>query len=249
VSWCDKLSSTPAVGVRLDKSFAPVSTLLEPLTPLVSTWVDKDKDSAAFTVDHQDQFSCTLQTFDGYSYILGPEQLTVEFKHRLRFRAQSAGPPTAELMSNPRPYTEVLADVTKRLLDLVELETAEKSRKLLRIGIVSTTHVTEEELPPGIDRFIKHLMKPWSTSADFYNIELASKFPRAKSSSTQDRCIHHITKREDGEGLVIVKLDWQRIFEGSKGLSVASLPGLVSDAQEAALEYFEDVAQGERFDA
>jgi hypothetical protein len=249
VSWCDKLASTPAVGVRLDKVYAPVSALMDPLTPVVSTWVDKERDQQAFTVDYQDQFACTLQTLDGFSYVLGPEQLTVDFKHRLRFRAQSAGPPTAELTSKPLPYTVVLEDVTKKLLHMVELITAGKARKLLRIGVVSTTLVSEEEIPPGINRFLKHVTKPWSTSADSYNFELTTQLPKGKSDTHQDRCIHALTKREDGEGLVTIRLDYQRIFDDSKGLSMSSLPGLVADSKKAALAYYEDVAQGERFDA
>ncbi len=249
VSWCDKLASTPAVGVRLDKLYAPVSVLLEPLTPIVSTWVEKDRDAPAFTVDHHDPFSCTLQTFDGYSYILGPEQLTVEFRHRLRFRAQSAGPPTAELLTTPRPYTEVLPDVTAKLLKVVELVTAGKARKLVRIGVVSTTLVSEEEVPPGIARFLKHVARPWNTSPDAFNVELTTKLPKPKGSTYQDRCIHLITKPEANEGLVTIKLDWQRFLDEAKGVSMTSLPGLISDAQKAALDYFEDIAQGERFDA
>jgi hypothetical protein len=249
VSWCDKLASSPAIGVRLDKVYAPVSSLLDPLTPVVSTWVDKERDQAAFTVDHQDQFACTLQTLDGFSYLLGPEQLTVDFKHRLRFRAQSAGPPTAELMSKPRPYSEVLEEVTKKLLQMVELVTASKVRKLLRIGVVSTTLVSEDEIPPGILRFLKHVTKPWTSSADSYNFELTTKLPKGKGDSHQDRCIHALTKAENGEGLVTIRLDYQRVFEAGKGLSMSSLPGLISDSKKAALSYFEDVAQGERFDA
>jgi hypothetical protein len=249
VSWCDKLASTPAVGVRLDKSYAPISTLLEPFSPVVSTWVDKEKDLPAFTVDQQDQFSSTLQTHDGYSYLLNPEQLTVEFKHRLRIRAQSAGPPTADLMSKPRPYTEVLADVTKRLLQMVELVIAGKARKLLRIGIVSTTLVSEDEMPPGISRFLKHVTKPWNTDADSFNFELTTKLSKDRGATHQDRCIHALTKREDGEGLVTIRLDYQRIFDAGKGLSASSLPGLIRDTKDDALGYFEDVAQGERFDA
>lgn len=248
MSWCDKLASTPAVGVRLDKVYAPVSALLEPLTSIVSTWIDQERDRAAFTVDHHDPFSCTLSTFDGYSYILGPEQLTVEFKHRLRFRPQSAGPPTAELLSKPRPYTEMLPEVTKKLLELVELVTAGKARKLLRIGLVSTTLVSEQEVPPGIARFLKHVAKPWGTTPDFFNIELTAKLPQVKGAGHQDRCVHAITEPEHGDGLVTIRLDWQRSLDGAKGLSMASLPGLISSSQEAALAYFEDIAEGERFD-
>jgi hypothetical protein len=250
VSWCDKLASTPTVGLRLDKIVTPVALLLEPFTPVVSTWVDKDRDQLAFTVDHQDLYSATLQTYDGYAYQLSPEILTVDFKHRLRWRANSAGPPTAELLSKPRPYTDVLGDVTSRLLQLVELVTRGRPRKLRRIGVVTTTLASVDEVPPGFMRFVKHVSNPWDTMPDAYNIELTAKLPAMeKSAAYSDRCIHVVSRPEDGEGLVTVRLDYQRVFEGEKGLNLGSLPTQIGDVQKAALKYFEDIAEGGRFDA
>jgi hypothetical protein len=246
VSWCDKLASTPGIGIRLDKVYAPVALLLDPLTPITSKWVDKDK--PAFSVDQQDLFGCALNTFNGYQYALNPEAFAVEFRHRLRFKAQSAGPPSAELLSKPLPYTELLPEVTKRLLEMTGLLTAGKHRKLQRIGIISTTIVNEDEVPPGITRFLEHVLKPWQTTSEHYNIELVTKLPKVKGTAKYDRCVHSINKPEDSEGLVTVRLDWQRFFEDDKALSMTSLPGLADVACNDALAYFEDIGEGERFD-
>jgi hypothetical protein len=246
MSWCDKLASTPGFGIRLDKAFAPVASLLDPITPITSKWVDKDK--PAFSVDQQDLFSCTLNTFDGYQYVLNPEALAVEFRHRLRFKAQSAGPPSAELISKPLPYTEMLPKVTKLLVEMTELVTAGKHRKLNRIGVISTTVVNEDEVPPGITRFLEHVLKPWDTSSEHYNIELVARLPKVKGTAKYDRCFHLINKPEDSEGLVTVRLDWQRYFEDDKALSMTTLPVLAAAACKDALAYFEDIAEGERFD-
>jgi hypothetical protein len=246
VSWCDKLASTPGIGIKLDKSFGPIATMLEPLTPIISTWVDKDK--AAFSVDHQDLFNCTLTTFDGYQYIMGPEQLSVEFKHRLRLKAQSAGPPSAELLSRPLPYTDLLPQVGKKLLVLTELVTTDRPRKLSRIGVISTTVVSEDEVPPGIARFLKHVAKPWKTSLEYFNMEVTTKLAKVKGTARYDRCIHVISKPDDRENLVTIRLDWQRYFDEGKALSMTALPELLVTAQKDALAYFEDIGEGERFD-
>lgn len=249
MSWCDKLASTPAIGVRLDRSYDPISVTLERVAPIISSWSSSGPEEAPFTIDQEDLFSCTLQTLDGYSYFLGPDRLAVEFRHRLRLQGQSAGPPVAELLSKPRPYTELLEDVTERLLKVVELVTAGRARKLERFGVVTTTQVIEDEMPPGVARFLNHVRKPWGTTADAYNVELTTKLTKATDAAHQDRCIHHIRKAEDRDGLVFVKLDWQRWLDESKGLSMSSLPGLLSEARKNALAYFEDIGQGERFDA
>src|SRR5262249_19372027 len=158
-------------------------------------------------------------TFDGYSYMLGPEQLTVEFKHRLRMRPRSGGPPTAELMSKPLPYTELLPEVSSRLLQVVDLVTRGKARKLVRLGVVTTTLVSENELPPGIARFLKYTAKPWGASLDSFNVELTAELPKQKGSAYEDRCVHACAKPEDEQSLVTIKLDWQRTFDELRGLS------------------------------
>jgi hypothetical protein len=248
VSWCDKLASTPGVGVKLDKSFVPAATMLEPLAPIVSTWVDQETDKPAFSIDHQDLYSCALTSIDGYHYVIGPETLGVEFRHRLKYRPQSAGPPTAELISKPAPFTELLPEVTKRLLELVRLVTKGQPRKLLRIGVYSTTVVVENQMPPGIDRFLKYASKPWDASLDFYDLQLTSKLPKTKRTIDYDRCIHAIQKSEDGEGLVNIRLDWQRYLGKERSLSPTTLPELIEGTAADALSYFEDIGQGERFD-
>lgn len=249
MSWCDKLASTPALGVRLDKRFAPIGKLLEPLTPIVSTWIDKENDRPGFTIDPpQDLFSGNLTTLDGFHYIFGYETFAVEFQHRMRFRTQSAGPPTAELLSKPAPYTDVLEDVTKRLLDMLSLVTAGMTRKLLRIGVVSTTVVSEDEMPPGVRRFIRYVAKPWDASLDHFNIDVTSMLPKVKHTAHFDRCTHLITKPENGEPLVTIRLDWQRFLPEDRTLSSKSLPELVEHAKADALAYFEDIGEGARFD-
>jgi hypothetical protein len=249
VSWCDKLASTPGIGLRLDKRYAPIASLLEPLAAVVSRWVDRENDRPAFTVDQpQDLFNSTLTTFDGYQYVVGAEALAVEFKHRMRFRSQSAGPPTAELLSKAAPYTEVLEDVSKRLLEMVELVTAGTPRKLLRIGVVSTTIVTEDEMPPGVRRFLHHVSKPWDASLDHCHIELTTKLPKGKHTARFDRCTHVLTKPEDTEQLITIRLDWQRFFPEDRILSMSALPELIDQAKADALAYFEDIGEGARFD-
>ena len=246
MTWCDKLASTPGIGVMLDKLYTPLEGLLGPLTPIISQWVDRDKQ--AFTVDAApDPFNCTLTTFDGYQYSVGPEIFAVEFRHRIRFRPQSAGPPSAELLSKPAPYTELLEQITTRFIDLLRLVTEGKVRKLRRIGIISTTAVNENEVPPGILRFIKYVAKPWETSADAYNIELTTKLPKLRTTVVYDRCLHSFTKSEDNEGLVNIRLDWQRYLD-DRNFSLASLPGLLETAKRDALAYFEELAEGVRFD-
>ena len=209
-----------------------------------------------FRVDLQAQYlayraeidAAAARVLAGGRYTLGPEVLAVEFRHSLRFKSQSAGPPIAELLSKPLPYTELITQVRERFMELMQLVAKGKNRKLLRIGIISTTVVSEDEVPPGINRFLNYVGKPWDNSVEAFSIAITAKLPKSKNTARYDRCIHVVSRQEDSEGLVTIQLDWQRYFDEDKNLSMTSLPELLDAGKSDALAYFEDIAEGGRFD-
>ena len=246
-SWCDKLASTPTVGIRMDKQYVPATTTLQALAPIVSTWVDGDK--PRFSLEQSDAFSLQLQVHDGFVYAANFESLSVEFKHRMKLRAKSAGLPVAEMTSQARPYTELLTQVTDRVLTALELITSGKNRKLRRLGIVTTTVVDDEAAPPGVQRLLKYVARPWRVSLDSYHLQLTAPLRTPKTTGYEDRCIHTITKSElDEDNLITVILDYQRTFDDEKNLSMSSVRGLLNSVRQSALDYFEDVGQGDRYD-
>ena len=245
MSWCDKLASTPGAGIMLDRLYGPGSSMLNGVAPLMSQWVDGDK--PAFTVDQQDMFGFAVSNFDGYTYLANSEWLTVEFKHHLRLRGQSAGPPVAEMLSKPQPYTALLSEVLRRVNEFSELAVS-AGRKLKRIGILSTTFVDVEEIPPGLRRFLEHTAAPWGTTLDNFNIDITVKLPRTKAMNHRDRCQHQLTKREEDGGLMTIRLDYQRLFDAERPLSSLTIENLLKEVRDDALAYFEDMAEGVRFD-
>lgn len=245
MSWCDKLASTPSVGLRFDTHYSPSSSILAALAPLLDSWIDGDKQR--FTVDKNDAFALEVSSEDGFQYGFEPSRLYVEFKHRLKLKAVSGGPPVVEMLSRPRPYTELLPEVSRRVIHSTFLVMPNKSRPIHRIGIVSSTTVAEDEAPPGITRFIKYAARPWQGLVDSYSFQVGSQL--GKTSEWSDGCMHNILKSEDGEGLITIKFDWQRTFSKAKPATESSLKGALDSAQCVALEYFEDLAEGNRFDA
>jgi hypothetical protein len=219
--------------------------MLSGFAPLLSTWVDGEK--PAFTVDQQDIFGFAITNFDGFTYVANSEWLSVEFRHRMRLRGQSAGPPVAEMLSKPQPYTELLPEVLRRVAEFSTLAVS-ANRKLKRIGVLSTTFVDFEELPPGLRRLLDHVAGPWQNALDFFNIDVTAKLPRTKAMNYQDRCQHQLTKREEDGGLMTVRLDYHRIYNTERPLSAIQLETLFKAVREDALAYFEDIAEGERFD-
>jgi hypothetical protein len=245
-SWCDKLASTPAVGIKLDKLFAPSTLFLDAMTPVTSKWVEHDKPT--FNIDLQDSFRVTIGGFDGFTYSYLPDALAVEFQHKIRLKGQSGGPPVAQMLSTPLPYTELLEHVWSRLEEAARLVTADQDRKLVRLGIVSNTLVSEEDAPPGVLRFIEYFSRPW-VEMPYFNVQVTGILPLAKGANFTDRCIHMFSKAEDDDqNLLNIRLDYQRTFNPERNFSISSLSGLVQEVKKSALAYFEDVGQGERFD-
>jgi hypothetical protein len=244
-SWCDKLASTPAVGFKLDQHFASSDAILDSLVPLLDAlyWGDK----ARFSIGKQQTFEVQFTTEDGYHYLVDPTRISVEFNHRMRARPVSGGPPIMEMLSEARPFTEILKDVSRRLVSAAELIPRTKTRLVRRVGIVSATAIDDKDLPPGVKRFIEYMRGPWQDNLDFYQINIAAELGRG--ADWRDRCIHNISKTEDVEQLMTLNFDWQRLLDPGIPIESKRLTELLGRAEQSALQYFEDLAEGRRFDA
>jgi hypothetical protein len=243
-SWCDKLASTPTVGLKLSPHYASSDALLDSLSPLLNKWASSETQN--FNLERQESFAVTLNTDDGYVYTIEPERINVGFKHKVRVVPVSAGPPVLRMLSEPLPYSQLLPQVVDRLVDVFERLPGRKDRPVDRIGIVATTIVAEDDMPPGIRRFIEYVSRPWNGIMDAYSIRIVGAL--GSSSNWKDRCVHHVSKAEDEESLMSITLDWQRVLTPPSQVSRVSLTDALYNAQHAALGYFEEVAEGGRFD-
>lgn len=159
----------------------------------------------------------------------------------------SAGPPTVEMTSVAKPFTELLPEVSRRLIDAtLALPNAEK-REVFRVGVMSTAQVDLDEAPPGIRRFVDYIGRPWHALPDSFVIHLTTKIKEGDEYS--DRCIHTLQKNEkENENLLQMSLDFQRTFSTGYPVDRERLRATLSHAEREALAYFEDVAEGNRFD-
>ena len=151
------------------------------------------------------------------------------------------------MISKPQPFTMLLPAVCDRLLKVVALLIDPKFRLLKQIGIVSSTMVDEEDAPPGILKFVNNITKPWGKTLDAYSFMIVAQL--SQQAGRSDRCIHEITNPEDVDSLTTLKFDWQRKFVNDPSVpAIEGLTELLKDAQKDALGYFEELAEGNRFD-
>jgi hypothetical protein len=244
-SWCDKLASVPTVGLKLVPHYASSDSLIDAVSPVLDRSVKGDQ--ATFNVTQQTSFEIQFQTDEGFHYYLDPAKCVISFRHRMRSKLQSAGPPVMELLSHPLPYTALLQEASERLVEVAaRLPGGAKPRAMTRVGVISTTTVDMEEAPPGFLRFLEYIGRPWQTSLHYFDIAVMADLGKAKE--WEDRCIHTLKKGEEPGALLSITLDWQRVFHNERALKPELMRPLLANCREAALNYFEDVAQGNRFD-
>lgn len=245
MSWCDKLASTPTIGFKLTTHFAPIEVILDALSPILDS--ASEKEAANTSLDQPSTFFSTgFTTNDGYRYFADEAKVSVSFNHRVRFRQVSGGPPTMEMLSRPLPFTKLIPIVAAKLIDATLMLPKAKERRIQRVGIISTTAIAEEDIPPGIKRLISYVGRPWKSAIDNYSVMINAVI--SETAETTERCIHTLTKPEDKEQLLTLQFDWQRSFQTGWQNSKDNLERLVDDGTKDALRYFEELAEGNRFD-
>lgn len=245
MSWCDKLASTPIVGFQLDWHFAPSAAVLEAFSPILDRFVTGNK--PRFSVDRQEAFVLIFMTEDGFQYSVDPSKISIGFFHRMKVRHISGGPPTMEMLSKPMPFTELLPEVSDKLIEAALLLPNSNKREINRVGIMAVTVVDLDEAPPGIIRFVDYMRRPWNGSAEYFNIQISADL--GATSHWSDRCVHHLVRTEgQDQPLVTLQFDWQRKFTSGRPITRDSLKEIFTSAHKGALTYFEDLAEGSQFD-
>ncbi len=241
-SWCDKLASTPTAGLRLNAKFRPSERILDSLSALLDdqTRPTGRGEFQTFQIEQRDAFQLTFVLQDGFRYAVTPTNVSVGFAPRMELRPKSAGMPTLQLLSEPLPYTVALPKVCERLVETALRIPDVDGRKIMQFGIVSTSVVSVDEMPPGIKTLIETTIKPWGEQ-EAYTIQVASILNN--NSDFSDRCIHTITNPEDKETIPTVSLDWQRTFKTPRFLRKNVLEEIVPRGRDEALAYFEQLGE------
>lgn len=245
MSWCDKLASTPSVGIWFSDHYVSSGRILDSLSPIFDKLVIDGKPK--FTLNKSDAFSAEISTEYGFQYGITPSQLSVSFGHRLKIRQVSGGPPTVDMLSDLKPYSKLLPDACEKLLQATSYAIDFKTRLIKRIGIVSSTSVSEDELPPGVKRLISYLGRPWPNQLKYFDVQLVTTLK--STSGYFEQCVHHITKSEGSEEkLIVLKFDWQKTYVDARTMTLDSLRTELDSSQDSALKYFEELAIGNMFD-
>ncbi|HXO69978.1 MAG TPA: hypothetical protein VN838_13535 [Bradyrhizobium sp.] len=199
-----------------------------------------------FEFDKLEVFAVGLNTNDGFKYGVEPSKASVAFNHRMRPKAVSGGPPVMEMLSQPQPFTSLLPVVSQKLIETMLLLPGPKGRTFNRYGIVSTTPVDADEMPPGVKKMIEYFGRPWGKLAGGFSIQVTADV--GKGNNYSDRCVHTVARAENTDDLMTIMFDYQRVFTSGQPITMSNLKEVTSSTERAALKYFEELAEGHRFD-
>jgi len=245
MSWCDKLASTPVVGFKLNFHYSPPDELFEAFSPIIDAVSQDGKPK--FNINQYEIGGVAFTTHEGFKYTADHSKISVGFEHILRTRVVSAGPPIMEMLSQPRPFSKLLPVVAEKVIEATLLLNEFEPRTVHRVGIVSVTKIAEDELPPGIKRFFSYMARPWKHGVESFQYHTLANL--GAGSGWTDRCVNTVVKPdEEPEEPLSLLFDWQRMFTEGRSVTLDALRELLADAQEAAMTYFEELAEGSQFD-
>ena len=244
MSWCDKLGSTPSIGYQVDWHALPSDILLNALSPLVDRMVSGDEQR--FTIDVRDALKLTFTSYDGFQFGFEPTKIFVGFTHRAEIRTGSGGIPNLVLSSKPSSFTALLDEVQHYLFNTMEIVNRLKPRRLTGIGVVTTTLADQEDVPPGIKRLLMYVSKPWG--GRLQSLTFQAQTVLDENDDFLHRCIHTISKTLKDDDPIHVIFDYQRVYKKPQEIDPNRLRPATEGVKALALDYFEQLAQGDRFD-
>jgi hypothetical protein len=215
-------------------------------SPILDKMYDQFR-NPTFTLNDIQNAGFSFTTNDGFLYSSDQMRVSVSFVHRMRAVPVSGGPPVMEMLSKALPYTQLLPQVTERMIEAARLLPNISERKILQVGVVSTSQADLKDVPPGIRRFIDYLKRPWGgKNLNSFSIELVADIE--ETENWIDRCQHKVNQPENPEELLGLAFDFHRKFKTGQATSEAHMKTLINKCGEDALAYFERLAEGNMFD-
>jgi hypothetical protein len=151
-----------------------------------------------------------------------------------------------EMLTETLPFTELLPKTFKMLAEAALLLPKHEDRNINRVGIVSTTAVAEDLIPPGVAKMLNWMGKPWGKLTGAFTIQLTAEID-TKPGWT-DRCVHTLLRTEHAEDLLTLMFDYQRTYRLGKPIRGDAMDEIFAETERTALRYFEELAEGNRFD-
>lgn len=241
--WLNSVLSVPALGIKLDQNLQSVFDVQKKL-PLFLEMFDEKFGPGKIT---QNEFwGYEIKSESGYSLQLSPTNILGLFQYHQKKETRAGGFPIL-IVPSIEIYTYIFDNIEEYVLYMLKQLDVIGGFKYNQIGMVANVSLDKDSCPPGVDALLRHLSKPWGSQIKELNTNMLLNLD-VKEKYTE-RCHHLVKFKEEEEeaeqaGYKIV-LDWQRVYNESQKLSMASIKEELVACRSEAFKYFDKFAEGD----
>lgn len=241
MTWLDGVLAVPAIGVKTQIGFDNITNFESNVGKFAYRL---EQEGEKFKIKKTEIWAYDIECDGGLMFKFSRISFVSSFKYRFIEKEQPGELPQMEV-PNVLTYTELLEktfgwinlmfDYFKNIPDL----------KYDRIGLVASANLEEKTTPPGVQKWMEYLGRPWRGSLLEVNVKTLSKLEEGENFS--DRCHHQIEyllNKVDEKGYNLT-LDWQREFNRVKNFQEGDFRDTIEVCKNAALKYFDIFAQGD----
>jgi hypothetical protein len=241
MSWLDSVLTTPVFGLRLKPSLRTSLSYAN----LLGEFLDELLVSAGNVNIAQLQPVGLLVTLNdtGHRIRFEPANVVADFRYQLEGEV-AAGELPAVKDPAVRPYSEVAQELIGLIAGAADC-LAQQEHPLVcnRFGVVAQAWLKEKSAPPGVEKLKELLTGQWTRPVA--KMESTAMTRLKEDEQVVEQCHHRLAFDETRQpGQLALSLDWQRNLKEPLTLGVGDTQERLVDNLEAALQYFESVADG-----
>lgn len=243
LTWLDRTLAAPTIGLLLEPHLVHSGEYAKALMPSLQKWASE---LPKLEVVSANPFSFQATHGPGFQYRFDHENLVAQFSYRAEMKDTPGGAPIVHLPGGVRPYSDLIAEMLVEVGGLILLlQQAGIRQRVRRIGIVADVRLNGTALPPGVERYVAHLTRPWGGRLQKCQTDLLATV--AEAPAHVDRCHHRYDATVDRGDDVRLTLDWQRFYGESVSLphGKEKLASYLAEAAKDASNYFSRFAEGD----
>lgn len=239
-TWLDSVLATPLFGLRLRPCFETAVAYPD----LLAGFLDDLLARGAVNLTPRQPFG--LQIFtpgNGNRMNLEVNNLVASSGFTLEGKAAPGELPAFEDI-DPRPFSEVASELIALLAETADAM-AKGGRPLEcdRFGIMARASMATDAIPPGVQKLKDKLVGSWTKRIP--KLDSTVLVVLSESDERLEQCHHRLSFDETQQkGQIELTLDWQRVPREPVRLDEKVAREQTESAFDAAVAYFEMVADG-----
>ncbi len=242
MNWLDGVMAVPTIGIRLDPNYKEMSDFRQHLESFIE---QIRKEYGKINIKSSQIWGYSVETIEeGFQFDLTQNNLIITYAYPINQIPQPGKLPKLLL---PKIYTfsELFEKILGYFKDISNKLDRLNDFEFNRIGIVARVGLEMDSLPPGVEKWIDFLGRPWG--AKIMRSESKLSVTLKEEKMFYERCHHGLTfDQEDmDKNGINLNLDWQRVFKKPLPMNPRELISQLTECKDNAFEYFQRYGEGD----